>query len=470
MVNTSLKRAICVIRAAVRMKMLTQRSMAQRAESIVSIGDNAEDTHRTSYELPSESATPLEQQQQLPLLTSNSWRRTESVKLSIGRTWEAEARLVGRLLSSSYLSVLLLFIPLGIAGGFLHWNPQLVFGLNLVSLIPLALVLGDVTEDLAQHYGDVIGGLLNATFGNVVEVILAVSALYKGLTTVVAASLLGSILSNLLLVLGFSMLIGGMFNKTQSYNTQSTQAHSTLLFLAVLGIAIPTSASQVIPDITEEWIMDISHVSAIVMLCCYICYLFFQLVTHPEGSENGEDANDDGLDAMSHHLEDEEVDDGGGPGVPDILSVPTALGCLAVISVLVALHCEFVTDKIETVSSQTGISQSFIGMIILPIAGNACEHVAAVLMAAKNKMDLSLGIAVGSSLQISLFAIPFVVLVGWVIQVKFSLEIDLFALLAMMFSVIHANLVIATGRSNWLTGVTLIAVYILIATTYFYRE
>ncbi|KAG1674025.1 hypothetical protein FOA52_000331 [Chlamydomonas sp. UWO 241] len=492
MVNKSMMRALWTVRAAVRMKMLAQRCAKELHIPEGEVEDElcARPYNREAYERVSHGAlgtspaqrnsSPgdagaagvsrlsdplLERESQLIMHPSD-----EPAPLSL---WH-ELALLRNLLSNSYFSILLLTVPVAFVAGAYSWHPVIVFTTNFIALIPLALLLGDVTEDLAARFGDVIGGLLNATFGNVVEVVLAVQALRKGLYTVVAMSLIGSILSNLLLVLGCSMLIGGIFHHQQFFNTESTQAQSVLLFLAVVGVAVPTSAQWVIKDHDKpkDFILDISRVSAIVLLFCYIGYLFFQLVTHPEVESGDDDEQEEVDEERSIAKSAIEVVGRERTGSTDgtaLLSLPTAISVLTVISVLVAIHCDYLTAVIETFCDHTGLGQSFVGMIILPIAGNACEHMAAVVMAARNKMNLSLGIAIGSGLQISMFAIPFTVLVGWAIDRPFSLDVDMFALLTLMFSVMHANLVIVSGSSNWLTGLTLVAIYVLVAATYFFR-
>mmetsp|Transcript_35152 Transcript_35152/g.78246 ORF Transcript_35152/g.78246 Transcript_35152/m.78246 type:complete len:446 (+) Transcript_35152:127-1464(+) len=445
MVNKSLSRALCVIRAAVRMKMMMESH--RHAE--------LDDAEQPLVRRLSNVSKPSGRASMHSMDTPQSGRHmhgTSELDVLLARprySIAAELRSVFGLVTSSYFCWLLVVIPFGLAAATLQWGPLTIFILNFLALIPLALILGDVTEDLALRFGATIGGLLNATFGNVVEVVLAVSALEKGLYTVVATSLLGSILSNLLLVLGCCMLVGGLYHKVQRFSTVSNQAHTALLFLAVIGIAIPTSASHVIDDPSD--ILDISRVSAVVLLACYLCYLIFQLKTH------------------THMFEEDDEEDGDEEGEEPLLATSTGILLLGIISVLVAFHCEYLAGSIEEVSSQTNLSHAFLGMIVLPIAGNACEHLAAVVVAAKNKMDLSLGIAVGSGLQISLFAIPFIVLVSWAIGKDFSLQVDPFSLLALLFSVIHCNFITASGSSHWLMGVALVAVYILLAATYYYR-
>eukprot|EP00878_Enallax_costatus_P033613 GHUV01037148.1.p1 GENE.GHUV01037148.1~~GHUV01037148.1.p1 ORF type:complete len:357 (+),score=74.62 GHUV01037148.1:890-1960(+) len=353
---------------------------------------------------------------------------------------------VKEMLLSSKLNVLMLCVPLGIAAYLAHWGATATFVLNFLALIPLALLLGDVTEDLAVRFGDTVGGLLNATFGNVVEMILSIAALRQGLYTVVSSSLLGSILSNLLLVLGCCFLFGGIRFKTQSFNAVANQATSSLLFLSCIGIIIPTAAGSLSSDdVTSLEMLHISRGTAIIMLLVYLSYLSFQLHTHHDLFKG-----DDG---------DEEP----------VMSFPGALVVLAGITVTVAVCSEYLCSSIEEFSSKTGLSQAFLGIIVLPIAGNACEHITAVVVAMKNKMDLSLGVAVGSSIQIAVFAIPFVVIVGWITGHDFTLDFDPFATLALTVSVIHANFVTSDALSHWLMGVALITNYAIIALVFLYK-
>eukprot|EP00198_Chlamydomonas_reinhardtii_P007601 XP_001696938.1 CAX family of cation antiporters, membrane protein [Chlamydomonas reinhardtii] len=349
---------------------------------------------------------------------------------------------------SSYINLMLLCAPLGWASAYFKWGAVATFSLNFLALIPLALILGDITEDLAVRFGDVVGGLINATFGNVVEVMVSLFALFKNLFTVVAASLLGSILSNLLLVMGCSFLLGGMYHSVQTFNAMSNRACSSLLMLACIGISIPSAASMLLvtdPALRADWILDVSRGTAVIMLICYACYLTFQLKTHSELFKGDDD-----------------------DAVP-MMTVGTSIGALTVITAIVAVCSEFLTDSIEEVSAHTGISETFIGLILLPIAGNACEHLTACIVAMRNKMDLSMGVAVGSSIQIALFAIPFAVVVGWATGHDFSLDFSPFSAMVLAVCVIHANFVTADATSHWLLGVQLIALYCVIAVAYFYR-
>lgn len=364
------------------------------------------------------------------------------------------------LLTSSWLNILLLSIPFAIAAEKLHWGATTIFLLNLCGLIPLALLLGEVTEDLALRLGETVGGLLNATFGNVVELILSIAALRAGLYDVVATSLLGSILSNLLLVLGMSFFVGGMFYKIQHFNAVASQTSGSLLLLSAISIIIPTAAQQLGTSgggpeqngvlgmlgagMGEDKILLLSRLTALALLAVYACYLIFQLGTH-------------------HNLFSGE----GEEDTTEPLMTLTAAGLwLGGITVLVAFLSEFLTGSIEEVSSEWGLSRSFLGFIVLPIAGNACEHITAVFVAAKDKMDLSLGVAIGSSIQIGLFAVPFVTVVGWILGHPFSLGFDPFAALVLLLSVMHSAHMINDAESHWLEGVQLVVTYFIIAVAY----
>lgn len=354
---------------------------------------------------------------------------------------------VKEMLMSSSLNILMLCVPLGIAAQFCNWGATAVFVLNFLALIPLALLLGDVTEDLAVRFGDMVGGLLNATFGNVVEMILSIAALQQGLYTVVAASLLGSILSNLLLVLGCCFLFGGARFRVQNFNAVANQATSSLLFLSCISIVLPTAAMQLstAEEVSHSELLGISRWTALIMLLVYACYLVFQLRTHH--------------DLFCGEDEDEEP----------VMTFPGAIAVLTGITVTVAICSEYLCGSIEEFSAHTGLSQAFLGIIVLPIAGNACEHITAVMVAMKNKMDLALGVAVGSSIQIAIFAIPFVVVVGWITGHDFTLDFDPFATLALTVSVMHANFVTSDARSHWLMGVALITNYAVIALVFLYK-
>jgi Ca2+:H+ antiporter len=373
-----------------------------------------------------------------------------------------DARAIWGLLMSSYMNVLLLAAPLGFAAHFLGWSALWRFGLNFLALVPLALLLGEVTEDLALRFGDVIGGLLNATFGNVVELILSLAALQKGLYDVVAMSLVGSVLSNLLLVLGCCFLVGGTQYHQQRFNAGTNKAMCSLLFLACIALALPTASRHLYTtrEFSTSDLLHISHGTAALLVITYGAYLYFQLGTH----------RDEGSPSPSGGGEAESSDDDDASGEVPSLSLAGAVSMLTAITVIVAFNSEFLTASIEEVSDRSGIGRPFLGLIVLPIAGNACEHITAVFVAAKDKMDLAIGVALGSSIQIAIFVLPTVVLAGWATGKTFTLDLDPLSAVILTLSVIHANFVSSDGSSNWLLGLQLVGTYVLISLLYFFRS
>mmetsp|Transcript_34477 Transcript_34477/g.97687 ORF Transcript_34477/g.97687 Transcript_34477/m.97687 type:complete len:483 (+) Transcript_34477:16-1464(+) len=356
------------------------------------------------------------------------------------------------MIMGSYINLLLICVPIGFAAEYLGMGAVAIFFINFLGLIPLALILGDITEDLAVRFGDVIGGLLNATFGNVVEMILSIAALQKNLFYVVATSLMGSVLSNLLLVLGCCFLFGGLIYKVQRFNTTVGKAGNSLLMLVCIGIVMPTILKSINPE-TADLILPLSRGIAVLLTFVYLVFLYFQLWSHS--------------DVISEKYRDDDDEDDEEEEVPS-LSISGGFVSLGVITVIVSFSSEFLTGSIEEVSKEAPwLNQGFLGMIVLPIAGNACEHITAVLVAMKNKMDLSIGVAVGSSVQIALFVIPFMVLVAWGMDKPFSLEFDMFSVVMLTLSVVLATLVTYDGESNYLLGVQLVCVYLLLTVAYF---
>ena len=277
--------------------------------------------------------------------------------------------------------------------------------------------------------GDTIGGLINATFGNVVEMILTVSALRRGLYQVVSFSLVGSILSNMLMVLGFCYLVGGLIYAEQRFSTLANKAFCSLLFMACIALLVPTSVSIFYDDrvMPPSSVLALSRATAVVMLCIYGAYLYFTLGTHSAmvvedarvsalatrasstataigGGARSRGAEEEGEEEAKEEEREEEV--------PQVSLLGATLS-LSLLTAVIAVASEALTGSIETVTARTGISTAFISVIILPIAGNAAEHLTAVVVAAKGKMDLAQSIALGSSLQISMLALPFAVLAAW---------------------------------------------------------
>ncbi|ORZ05790.1 calcium/proton exchanger [Absidia repens] len=386
-------------------------------------------------------------------------------------------------MTGSWLNVLLIFIPFGIVSHF-FWGPTATFVLNFIAIIPLAKLLGDVTEDIALRTGEVVGGLLNATFGNAVELIVSIIALSQNLVVIVQSSMLGSILSNLLLVLGMCFWLGGYRFKEQVFNVTVAQTSAGLLFIATASLLMPAafygSTLYTVSSAAEVHdILAISRATSILLLVIYASYLFFQLRTHkqlflappPEAfhfsrrttrSRINDAENSSTLTENEQEEEEEEE-----PEEP-IMSGWLAGMMLFFITVFVAICAEFLVSAIEAVVEQWNISETFVGLILLPIIGNAAEHVTAVSVAWKNKMDLALGVAVGSSMQIALLVTPIMVIIGWGIGVNMSLYFNMYETAIMFIAVVMVNYLIMDGRSNWLEGLMLCSVYLIVAISFFY--
>ncbi|GAA5806388.1 hypothetical protein HPULCUR_011921 [Helicostylum pulchrum] len=356
-----------------------------------------------------------------------------------------------RIIRSSWLNILLVFVPLGWASNFV-WSPTTTFILNFLAIVPLAKLLGFATEDISLRTGEVIGGLLNATFGNAVELIISIISLTKNLVVVVQASMLGSILSNLLLVLGMCFFCGGCKYKEQVFNITAAQTSASLLFISVVSLLLPAAfyGSTMSAEPAEQERADILHISratAIILLIIYFAYLVFQLKTHRslflqapvEAFKVEREFSRIRLrDQEVQETLEEEEEESENPSMPWWM----ASILLLVITVVVAISAEFLVSAIESVVEQWHISETFIGLIILPIVGNAAEHVTAVTVSYKNKMDLALGVAVGSSMQIALLVTPIMVIIGWGINVDMSLFFNMYETAVLFATVIMVNYLI----------------------------
>ncbi|KAK9463044.1 Sodium/calcium exchanger protein-domain-containing protein [Lipomyces oligophaga] len=356
------------------------------------------------------------------------------------------------ILFSSYVNVLLVFVPIGIIFGVLSSSAPLVFTFNFLAIVPLAAILGFVTEELAKHVGQTLGGLLNATFGNAVELIVAVVALSRGEILIVQASMLGSILSNILLVLGCCFLAGGIYYQEQHFSNIVAQTMSSLMALATASLLIPAAFRATFDDldggIPESRVLGVSRGTALILLVIYVLYLVFQLKTHAalfEGMEGDAEAEE-----------------------PAELSTITCLLTLTAVTVLVSVCADYLVDSIDSLVVTTGLSKTFIGLILLPIVGNAAEHVTAVMVAMKNKMELAIGVALGSSMQIALFLTPFLVVLGWIMNQPMSLFFSTFEAAVLFVSVFITNAQIQDGVSNWLEGAMLLGTYGIIAISFFF--
>ncbi len=349
---------------------------------------------------------------------------------------------------TSWLDVLLIFIPLAVGLELLHSDPLLVFAGSALAIVPLAGLLGRATEHLSAHVGAGIGGLLNASLGNAAELIIALAALRSGLHDVVKASLTGSILGNILLVLGAAMIAGGLTHEKQKFNQTAAGMGASLLLLAAVGLIIPalfhfTAADRGV-KIERELSLDI----ALVLFAIYILSLVFSLRTH------------------RHVL-------AGDPHTPADLGEPPwsktkSLAVLGCATILVAVMSEILVGTLEAAAHRLGMTQLFVGVILVALVGNAAEHSTAVVVAVKNKMDLALAIAVGSSLQIALLIAPILVFASYGLGEPLDLIFTPFEVAAVTISVLIVGFVAVDGESHWMEGAMLVGVYVMLAIAFFF--
>jgi Ca2+:H+ antiporter len=355
---------------------------------------------------------------------------------------------------NTIFALLLIFIPISIAGSFLHWDSRLIFISACIAIVPLAAYMGTATEEIAVVVGPNIGGLMNATFGNATELILAYVALKGGLIDVVKATITGSIIGNLLLVMGLSMFLGGLRYKEQEFQPVTARLNSSAMNLAVVAILLPTAVEYTSTGVGEVVLQRLSVAVALVLIFVYCLSLLFSMKTHTYLYEVGV----------------AELDEDPGKGVkykrPNLW---LWVSVLLVVTLGVAVESELLVETLEEATSQLGLSTLFTGVILLPIIGNAAEHATAVTVALKNKMDLSVSVAVGSSMQIALFVAPVLVITGFFIGQPMDLDFNPFELVAVVVAVWLANSISNDGRSNWLEGMLLLATYAVLALAFFFH-
>jgi Ca2+:H+ antiporter len=351
-----------------------------------------------------------------------------------------------------YLGV---FIPVAVALEIAHASAPLVFFAAALGVIPTAALMGTATEELAARSGPGIGGLLNVTFGNAPELIIAFFALIEGLQEVVKASLIGSILGNILLVLGAAMLVGGIPREKQTFNQTAASAQATMLLLAVVALIFPAIFQLIhgggLPGVGDERVdfgselEQLSFGVAIILIASYAGGLVFSLKTHRE--------------LFNPYTEPEEAN----------WSAGRAVLVLAGAGVLVGVMSELLVGSIEETADDIGLSQFFIGVFVVAIVGNAAEHWVAVLVAAKDKMDLAVNIAVGSSAQIALFVAPLLVLLSFVFGPQpMALVFNGYELAGILFAMLIANYVTQDGESTWYEGLQLLAVYLVLGLVFWF--
>ena len=348
------------------------------------------------------------------------------------------------------LSLMLVFIPLAFYFEF-EGSHGPAFIVSMLAIMPLAYLMGKATEEIALRTSESIGGLLNASFGNAVEMIIAGLAIYSAyqnpelsetMIQIVQASLIGSILGNLLLVMGLSFVWGGIHYSKQKFSSEASQVNGSLLLLALVSMVIPEMYSS---STSGTAIVELSHYTALLLLLIYFMQLLFQFKTHSEIYA-----------AEAHHDEVAEM------------SYRDSIVLLVGSTFFVALMAEILVGSISHAAEEYHLPTLFIGVILVPLFGNAAEHFTAVTVAGKNKMDLSVGIAIGSSIQIALFVTPIMVLMGWALGVPMTLQFGSFETLVTFLAVLVANFIIQDGESNWLEGAMLLITYGIIALAFLF--
>ncbi len=346
------------------------------------------------------------------------------------------------------LNVLLVFVPAAILLRLLSPNSHImIFVTACLAIVPLAGWLGRATEELAHHTGEGVGGLLNATFGNAAELILAITALQQGLYPVVKASITGSVLGNVLLVLGAAVLAGGVKYERQRFNVTAARAEGTLLTLAAIGLIMPAAFHYLAGPGGRIRENDLSLEISFVLLLGYAAHLVFSLHTHKQ------------LFAGEPMGEGQEVS----------WSIKRSIMILLGATALIAWVSEILVGSVEEAASAFGMTRVFLGVIVVAVVGNAAEHSTAVMMAMKNRMELSIGIAIGSSLQIALFVAPVLVMLSHYIGPRpMDLVFTPAEVLAVFLAVLITGQIASDGESNWLEGALLLAVYLILAIVFFF--
>jgi Ca2+:H+ antiporter len=341
--------------------------------------------------------------------------------------------------------VLLLFVPAAILADFVfEADPVLVFILSAAAIIPLAKLIGTSTEELAVHTGPKVGGLLNATLGNAAELIITIFAIREGLLDLVRASITGSIIGNLLLVMGLSLVLGGLKNGIQSFDIRNASMSATLLLLAVAALMIPSLFDVAIQD-NQAAELGLSEGVAVVMIVLYVLYLVY---TFTQGGDNtaAEAAGE------VHHAK---------------WSARFAVGVLVAVTLGVVLMSEILIGAVEHVTEELHLTEIFLGVIIIPLIGNIAEHLVAVQVAYKNRMELSMAISLGSSLQIALFVTPVLVFISLLFDDTLLLVFSNFELIALFAASTIAVFVAHDGESNWFEGAMLLGVYVMLGIAFY---
>jgi Ca2+:H+ antiporter len=352
-----------------------------------------------------------------------------------------------------WLNVLLLAVPAAFVVNYAHMSPAIIFLTAALGIVPLAGVLGETTDQLATRIGPTLGGILNATMGNATELIIAFFALRAGHAQVVKASLSGSIIGNLLLVLGLAVLVGGAKREKQTFSRTAVASNCTMLFIAVVALIMPAVYDiSVFGNLKQQnpYLEELSLATSAVLILIYLISFFFMLKTHKSLFHHHEEPHPE------RHRKQEEV------------SITRALIGLGLATVLIGFLSEFLVSEIDMLTKTFGLTEVFVGVIIVAIIGNAAEHSTAILAARNNQMDLAMSIAVGSSTQIALFVAPVLVFLSVLVGHPMSLVFSPLEIASVVLSVLIVEMISYDGETNWFEGAQLLAVYIILAISFYF--
>ena len=370
-------------------------------------------------------------------------------------------------IKNKVFGLLLLFVPISLAAEFFHWGELAIFIFAGLAILPLAGFMGTATEEIAIAAGPLLGGLLNATFGNATELIIAVFALRAGLVDVVKASITGSIIGNLLLVMGIAMLLGGLRFKEQHFQPTIARINASAMTLAVIAILIPTAVDETSIGLPLPVMENLCVAVAIVLIVVYVMTLLFSMKTHSYLYDLN--VVNEGTSELTAEATEAEQEDHHSEDTHDPVNVKLWVGILLACTLAVAVESELLVSSLEPATEMLGLTALFTGVIVLPIIGNAAEHATAVAVAMKNKMELSISVAVGSTLQIALFVAPLLVILGQLMGQPMDLDFNLFELVAVAVAVAIANSISSDGRSNWLEGILLLSTYTVLALSFYFH-
>lgn len=343
--------------------------------------------------------------------------------------------------------ILLAFVPLSIILYLVHAPPTFLFWSSIMAIVPLSRYIGEATSELEKTSGPAVGALLNASFGNSAELIIALLAINAGLISLVKASLTGSILANILLIFGTSILFGSMKHKDQTFNKENAGLQSSMLFIALIGLAIPTIFFLATHNFVETRFL--SDAVAFLLIAVYVLSLLFTLVSHKRlFSAIG--TNDAGVSRQPAWSR-----------TKSILVLFVTMAAVAVVS-------EILVSSVEYAATTMNWSEMFLGAVIVAVIGNAAEHTSAISFALRNDLNLSMGITSTSSIQIALFVVPVLVFAGILLRKPVTLVFSIFELVAIFAACVGANLISATGRSNWFQGAQLLSMYVILAAAFYY--